>query len=670
MGRSETHTQTPEERAMKIIPGILPWVTTIFYAAVTTIACGVLVLVFFIFYGAQNLPQLPHPLARIIETPKTEIFAASGEKLITLGRKDPVPLSRVSPHFINAILAVEDHKFMDHSGFSKLRTLKALYITLLQPGQIQGASTITQQLAKNLFFSFKQTYLRKFKELLVALQIEYTFPKSEILHAYVNQIAFGAGAQGVERAARVFFGKPAADLTLGEATLLAGLPQSPSRYNPYRHYNRALKRREVVIHRMVTTGYLTREKAADILKERPALAALHADARTGSYFLDTLIGQLILQYGSDVVFHGGIKVTVTLDTTMQRAAEMAVTRGMNNLDNLMGADKKNTPVPQVALVAIDTGSGAVKALVGGRNYYRSEFNRTVSSKREARSTFNPFALYATMKQHNIHGGTMMPSPNRKIPPGNSLSPALSREHHDKIILKQALTLSEDKIFTRLMESTDPAMITDIAHLCGITTPMEPGSWKVTPLEMAVSCATFASGGVRHLPFYIWRVEDPLRHVIYEHLVQGEKVLDDATVFQVVDMMQTVVDKGAARGIRKENFSRPAAGGTGTSSGFQDAWFTGFTPGLSTSVWVGYDTPKRIETTDGMGITGAMASVPIWTEFMKEALKVEPVRQFIIPDGISFKAVDPATGCAPQATQIPPIIIPLKPGQTICGEKTF
>ena len=442
--------------------------------------------------------------------------------------------------------------------FSKARTLKALYITLTQPGRIQGASTITQQLAKNLFFSFKQTYLRKFKELLVALQVEYSFPKTEILHAYVNQIAFGAGAQGVERASRVFFGKSAADLTLSEATLLAGLPQSPSRYNPYRHYDRALKRREVVIRRMVATGYLTREKAVEILKEKPALAALHADARTGSYFLDTLIGQLILQYGNDVVFHGGIKVTVTLDTTMQRAAEMAVTKGMNHLDKIMGADEKNKTVPQVALVAIDTGSGAVKAMVGGRNYYRSEFNRAISSKRRAGSGFNPFVLYTGMTKNNIHGGTQLSSPGRKNPNTITLFPSLSREYNDTIILKHAITLSENNIFANLMESIDPAMVTDIAHLCGITAPIfqpsgELGRWEVTPLEMASACATFASGGIRHLPFYIWRVEDPLGDVIYEHLVQGERVLDDATVFQVVDMMQAVVDKGAAREIKKITF---------------------------------------------------------------------------------------------------------------------
>jgi penicillin-binding protein 1A len=636
-----------------------------------------LILFFFIFYGAEQLPRLPHPLARIIETPKTKIYAATGEKLITLGRKEPVPLSRISPHFINAILAVEDHKFMEHSGLSKLRTLKALYITLVQPGRIQGASTITQQLAKNLFFSFKQTYLRKFKELLVALQIEYTFSKEEILHAYVNQIAFGAGAQGVERAARVFFAKPAADLTLGEATLLAGLPQSPSSYNPYRHYDRALKRREVVIHRMVATGYLTREKADLVLQKKPTLTALHADARTGSYFLDTLIGQLIQLYGKDVVFHGGIRVTTTLDTAMQRAARTAVTKGMDELDADMGINKSNKTIPQVALVAIDTGSGAVKALMGGRDYYGSEFNRAVSSRRRVGSGFTPFLYYAAMKQQNFHGGTVVTNQKIKTPikDGQILpSQKVTREHQGNIILKQALTLSVDSIATQLMEKIGAESVIDIARICGISSPLESvhsrgmATAQVTPREMAVAYATFASGGVHHDPFFIWRVEDALGHVIYEHLIQEKKVLDAATVFQVVDMMQSVVDKGPARRVRQQGFSRPAAGKTGRSSEGYDAWFTGFTPGLSTSVWIGYDTRKKMEGPTHSGTTGDTAAVSIWTSFMSEALKDQPARPFRIPDSISFKTVDARTGCPPQATGvIPTVIIPLKPGQTICGD---
>ena len=650
------------------------WISTLFYMGLTAGGCAMLLLFFFIFYGAEQLPRLPHPLARIIETPKTQIYAATGEKLITLGKKEPVPLSRISPHFINAILAVEDHRFMEHSGLSKLRTLKALYITLVQPGRIQGASTITQQLAKNLFFSFKQTYLRKFKELLVALQIEYTFPKEEILHAYVNQIAFGAGAQGVERAARVFFGKPAADLTLGEAALLAGLPQSPSRYNPYRHYDRALKRREVVLHRMVATGYLTREKANRVLQHKPTLAARHADARTGSYFLDTLITQLIQEYGKDVVFHGGIRVTTTLNTAMQRAARTTVKKGMDKLDIALGINKNDKSIPQVALVAIDTGSGAVKALMGGRNYYGSAFNRAISSKRRVGSGFMPFIYYAAMKQQNVHGGTVMT--RKRIASPIKEGQILSSENragapHGKMILKQALTLSVDTITDQLMTKIGVKSVMNIARICGISTPLESvnprdmTAAQVTPKEMAGAYATFASGGVHHDPFFIWRVEDALGHVIYEHLVQGKKVLDAATTFQVVDMMQSVVDNGTAKRVRQQGFSHPAAGKTGTDPDGCDAWFTGFTPGLSTSVWIGYDTPKKINTPNNT--TGDTMAISMWTSFMSEALKDDPARPFSIPDNISFKTVEPLTGCPPRTGNTSTLTIPLKPGQALCGE---
>jgi len=655
---------------------LIKWISTLFYMGLAAGGCAMLLLFFFIFYGAEELPRLPHPLARIIETPKTQIYAATGEKLITLGKKEPVPLSRISPHFINAILAVEDHRFMEHSGLSKLRTLKALYITLVQPGRIQGASTITQQLAKNLFFSFKQTYLRKFKELLIALQIEHTFSKAEILHAYVNQIAFGAGAQGVERAARVFFGKPAADLTLGEAALLAGLPQSPSRYNPYRHYDRALKRREVVIHRMVTMGYLTREEADRVLQEKPTLAARHADARTGSYFLDTLITQLIQEYGKDVVFHGGIRVTTTLNTAMQRAARTTVKKGMDKLDVALGLNKSDKSIPQVALVAIDTGSGAVKALMGGRDYYGSEFNRAISSKRGVGSGFMPFIYYAAMKQQNIHGGTVMTNPAMDAPIQedqtlSSESPTGIPHAHGKMILKQALTLSVDTITDQLMAKTGVKSVMDIARICGISSPLESvdprgmAAAQVSPKEMAGAYATFASGGVHHDPFFIWRVEDALGHVIYEHLVQGKKVLDAATAFQVVDMMQSVVDNGTAKRIRQKGFSHPAAGKTGTAPDGCDAWFTGFTPGLSTSVWIGYDTPKKINAPGKP--TADITAIAIWTDFMSEALKDDPARPFSIPDGISFKTLEPLMGCPPGIKNTSTFIIPLKPGQTLCGD---
>ncbi|SMC93677.1 penicillin-binding protein 1A [Desulfocicer vacuolatum DSM 3385] len=659
---------------MNRMPRPIKWISSLFYMGLLTAGCIVIILFFFIFYGSERLPRVPHPLARIIETPKTQIYAATGEKLITLGKKKPVPLSRISPHFINAILAVEDHRFMRHSGLNKSRTLKALYITLIQPGKIQGASTITQQLAKNLFFSFKQTYLRKFKELLVALQIEHTFSKEEILHAYVNQIAFGAGAQGVERAARVFFNKPASDLTLAEATLLAGLPQSPTRYNPLRHYDRALKRREVVIRRMVATGYLTRKKAQQVLQENPTLSIRHRDSEIHSYFLDTVITRLIQRYGKDVVFHGGIRVTTTLDSAMQRAARASVTKGIAALDADPGIDNTPETIPQAALVAVDTDSGAVKAFMGKRECLRSQFNGAGSEKCQAGSSFAPFIYYAAMEKLNIHGGTEVRAPREVTPPFKKEKVLntghLPREH---MILKQSMTVAGDRIALQLLEKTSLDSVISTARICGIKSPITSSHTRgvfaaqVTPEEMASAYATFASGGIQHDPFFIRRVEDAQGDVIYEHLIQNKEVLDAATAFQVVDMMQCVVDKGPAQQVRQQGFFRPAAGQTGTEKGDDDAWFTGFTPEICTSVWIGYDTAGKTKTHAHSATTCTAAAVSIWTSFMSQALGNEPVRSFRIPDNITFKSVDALTGCPPATGDTATFVVPLKPDQTICGD---
>ncbi|MBF0233891.1 MAG: transglycosylase domain-containing protein, partial [Desulfamplus sp.] len=424
------------------------------YSALIFLSLGLLIISIIIFSSAKDLPKLPEPLSRIIETPKTEIYASTGERLITLGGREPVPLSRVSPDFINAVLAVEDHMFWEHHGVNKIRTLKALYVTLTRPGNIQGASTITQQLAKNLFFSFERTYLRKFKEMLVAFQIEYSCTKEEILHAYINQISFGAGAQGVEKAAQVFFGKSAADLTLGEASLLAGLPKSPTNYNPYRHYDKALKRRQVVIARMKEAGYITQDEAQQALKTRPPLHADHADARTGSYFLDALINELTEKYGNDVVFHGGIKVTATVDSYLQYAADQALKNGMERLDSLMGLPPDSEPRPQGALVAIDPASGAVKAMIGGRDYYNSEYNRAMSSRRQPGSGFKPFLYYTALEKLNFNGATVMVDSPISIPVvgAQTWEPRnFEKSYRGRILLKQALTYSVNTIAARLVE---------------------------------------------------------------------------------------------------------------------------------------------------------------------------------------------------------------------------
>jgi len=634
---------------------------------------------FLVFFAAKDLPKLPSPLSRIIERPQTQIFASNGQVLATLGERKTIPLNMVSPDFIHAVLATEDHLFFAHHGINKLRTLKGLYITLCKSGEVQGASTITQQLAKNLFFSFEKTYQRKFKELLVALQIEASNTKEEILQAYVNQIYFGAGAQGIEKAARTFFGKSAFELTLPEAALLAGLPKSPTNYNPYRHYDRAIKRRDLVLRRMALSGFISDLQADQAMSSRPKLYHEPFEARAGSYFIDALITDLIQKYGEDVVYHGGIKVFSTLDTRLQSHAGQAVKKGLERLDTLMGIAEADMNHPQGALVAIDTGSGAVKAMVGGRDYTKSEFNRAMNSRRQPGSGFKPFLYYAALTELGFHPATVMTDRPVTIPVkgANDWTPQnFNKTFSGDMILKKALTHSVNAIAAQMVEKTGPDAIVQIAKACGINSPLQAvysvalGTSGVTPFEMASAYAVFATLGVRHEPFFFWRMEDAFGRVIFEHIVQEKRILDPGATYQLVDMMASVIETGSGRSIRQMGFNRPAAGKTGTTDAYNDAWFTGFTPTLSTCVWVGFDENRHLLDVNRVGITGGRGAAPIWTDFMMNALTSEPERDFTIPDHLRFEPVDTTTGCAPEQgkKRIEVFMVPLKSEQHLCEGK--
>jgi penicillin-binding protein 2D len=610
-----------------------------------------------LFYTVPDLPRLPEPLRRIIETPPTEIFAANGERVLQIGGRRYVTLNQVSRHFTQAILATEDHRFWEHSGINKLRTLKALWITLFSPDRVQGASTITQQLAKNLFFSFERTYTRKFKELLVALQIEQQFSKQEILEAYVNQIYFGPGAQGVEAAAELFFGKPAAQLNLAEAALLAGLPKSPTRYNPLRYFDRAKGRQQVVLNRMVAAGFITSEEAAAAASQDLVLKNATPSGPAGGYFVDWVLKSLEERYGPQVVYHGGLKVTTTIDPQLQQIAQESVQKGLQELDVTMGlppdgSTAKPVERPQGALVAIQVNSGAVKALVGGRDYTETEFNRAVESNRQSGSGFKPFLYYTAFEQLGYTPATVFEDKPVRIPVAGApdwIPRNFDRQHEGPVILKKAFTDSINTVAAQLVAQVTPQAIIDTARRCGIQSDLAPvfsvalGTSGVSPLEMASAFSTFATGGVRYAPFAIWRVEDALGQVLEEHIVSGTKVLDPALAFEVVDMMQGVVDQGTGKAIRKLGFQKPAAGKTGTTNGYKDAWFTGFTTTLSTSVWVGFDRETGLKDAYGTGITGGRGAAPIWARFMNKATEGEPPRPFVQPMGITFQSVDVATG---------------------------
>lgn len=658
---------------------MIRFLKTVFYAGLAAGGLAVMGLIVLVFVVVQDLPRVPEPLSRIIETPPTEIFAATGERLMVIGGREAIPINRVSKDFIDAVIATEDHRFWGHHGIDKLRTLKALWITLFEPGRIQGASTITQQLAKNLFFSFERSYLRKFRELLVAFQIESRFSKEDILEAYINQIAFGPQAHGIEQAARTFFGKTASELNLAEAAMLAGLPKSPTRYNPYRHMERAKQRQRVVLARMAATGYITRGQAREGFLAPIRLASTSRKALTGSYFLDMVIRHLEDRYGTDVVHHGGLKVATTIDPQLQMRAEEAVAEGLERLAAMTGTDETDAAAeqqqPEGALVAVATHSGAVKALVGGRGYAETSYNRAIQNHRQAGSGFKPFAYYTALETLGFSPATVLVDRPLTIPvrgaedwqPRN-----FSRTYHGPIVLKKALMDSVNTIAAQLIHRSGPEAVMATAKRCGIDSPLQPvyslalGTSGVSPLEMAGAFGTFATGGIRHRPFWIARVEDTQGRILEEHLVSGQRVLAPDLTYQMVDMMRGVVDEGSGAVVRRLGFTLPAAGKTGTTSSFQDAWFTGFTPTLSTSVWVGFDRDRPLRDKNGVGITGGRGAAPIWARFMLMAMEGEPARDFTIPEGIHVETIDPQTGRPPDELSREVVQVALTDGQAADG----
>ncbi len=647
--------------------------TAFFYIIATVVALALMGLFCMFLVAVRDLPRVPEPIGRINDTPATEIFSADGQRILTIGGRETVALDDVSYAFIQAILATEDHRFWEHRGINKLRTAKALWITLFESGKIQGASTISQQLAKNLFFSFERTYIRKFRELLVALQIESQFSKKEILEAYINQIPFGVGAYGIGEAARTFFGKTAGELTLVEASLLAGLPKSPTRYNPFRYPKRARTRQQVVLQRMVTTGMISREEAVDAEAASVDLRAQGRSLRVDSYFLDAVMKSLEEAYSPEVVYHGGLRVYTTLDVGMQQQAEAALQQGIARMDTPTG-DKETSAEDdnglQGALVAVAVNTGAVKALVGGRDFFQTPYNRALQNNRQPGSGFKPFLYYGVLEGLDKTPADVMMDKPVSIPvagkppwkPRN-----FSRTYNGPMVMKRAFTESVNTVAAQLVEAVGPEAVIRTARRCGITSPLGSvysvalGTFGVSPLEMAAAYATFAAGGVRHPPYWIRRVEDVSGRVLEEHIITGERVLDESITYQLVDMMTGVIDEGTGKAVRRAGFVLPAAGKTGTTNDYNDAWFTGFTPNLSTSVWVGYDRGQGMRDENGVGITGGRGAAPIWAQFMKKATEGEPTRAFMAPTDIYFKKVNPETGSPAGFWTSDPVSVALRKG---------
>jgi 1A family penicillin-binding protein len=601
------------------------------------------------FYLEEDLPQLPQNLSYINYRHPTEIYSSDGEVIKTLGLKNTVRLDMISQKFQNAILATEDSRFFNHHGIDPIAFLRAMIVNFKKGRLVQGGSTITQQLAKNLFFSFDKSWIRKFKELLMAFQIETSFPKSAILEAYSNLVYFGNGAYGVDEASRVYFGKRAKDLTLLQAAMLAGSIRSPNKFNPFNDRVLAMRRAKTVLARMVHEGFIDKHQKGHALNSDLGLIKRRTKYNNNHYFVDAVVEELNSIYGPELVNSGGLRIFTTLDSKLQKSSEEAALHHLKFLDKKLVQRGKNL---QAAVVSIDNKSGAVRVMIGGTSYEKSQFNRALSTNRMVGSSFKPVVYMSAMQNLGYHPGTVLVDEPMlfELPHNKKWEPAnYNDEYMGPVVLKKALAKSLNVISAKLIFKVQPKKVVQTARKFGFTSPLHEnyslalGATGASPLELASAYSTIANLGEHIDPFYVSKIEDYQGNVLYEHFIEGEKRFEPDEIYPLLDMMQGVMDDGSGRVIRRMGFKHPAAGKTGTTNAFRDAWFTGFTKDLTTSVWVGYDDNESMFRPNEKGVTGAHAAAPIWGLVMDKALEDSELIKFPVPREIRFEYTNISDG---------------------------
>jgi penicillin-binding protein 1A len=569
----------------------------------------------------------------------TTLLDAKNQHAFTIFREQriDVPLSRISKQLIQAILAIEDQRFYDHSGVDVVRVVGAALNNVLEGRFAQGGSTLTQQLARQSFLTPDKTLRRKITEIFVAARLERQFTKDEILGLYLNKVYFGDGLYGVEAASLGYFGKHASEVSVAEAALLAGLVKAPSSYAPTVSLDRAKARRNVVLQAMRDEGVIDRATYDTAAREPVKLDdALRRGEAYGQYFKEEVRRFLVQKFGWERVYQGGLKVYTTVDLDMQKAAEAEVTRALAEIEKRQGAKKtEGADSLQAALVALDPHSGEVRAMVGGRDFEQSSFNRATQAKRQPGSAFKPF-VYAAALEQGFSPATLIENLDEPI---MTLQGAWvpEDEHLDSpsITMRMALRTSSNRAAVQMLDEVGIPVAVQYAERMGVgSVPSVPslalGSGEVTLLSMTTAFSTFANDGLVPTPILVRRVEGNNGEVLYLNEDVQQRAISEITAFQMSEMLADVVDSGTAWPARREGFTRPAAGKTGTTNDYHDAWFIGFTPHLTTGVWVGYDQPRTII---GRGYAAELA-VPLWARFMKEATRDDKADWFTRPSGVT------------------------------------
>jgi penicillin-binding protein 1A len=574
-----------------------------------------------------------------------------------------VPLAAMSPHLVEAMLAIEDQRFRRHSGVDIVRIAGAGLANLREGRRAQGGSTITQQLARLSFLSRDKTYTRKIQEVLLAVRIEREFTKDQILELYLNKVYFGNGLYGAEAASLGYFGKSASDLSLAEAALLAGLVKSPSTLAPTVNLEGAVERRALVLQAMHDTGAIDDEALALARAAEVHLNdALRKDEPFGQYFKELVRLEIVERFGRERVYEGGLKVYTTIDLAMQKAADAAVGAALQELDKryaARAAGRRRQPQPaatsalQASLVAIDPANGHVRAMVGGRRFADSPFNRAVQARRQPGSAFKPF-VYAAALEAGYTTATLIDRLDEplELPDGAWTPEDAHADESAELTMRAALRMSSNRAAVRMLERVGIEPTVDRAKKLGIgSMPPVPslalGSGEVTLLDLTSAYGTFANGGVLRRPILVRRVEEATGAILFAAETEETQAISPETSFLMATMLADVIDSGTAWKARQLGFRLPAGGKTGTTNDYHDAWFVGFTPSLVSGVWIGHDTPQPI--LPGSAYAGDVA-VPLWASFMKSATSTHKPAWLAAPPGIVTAEVcrlsgkRPASGC--------------------------
>ncbi|NWF92355.1 MAG: PBP1A family penicillin-binding protein [Syntrophaceae bacterium] len=633
------------DRTVKIIIAITMFLLTM----------GIVFGIVSYFYFIHDLPSIEN-LKNYRPPTVTRFFSEDGEIIAEffLEKREVVSLDRIPHHLIRAFVAGEDARFFQHKGLDYVAIVRALLKNIFTGEIVQGGSTITQQVVKSLLLSSEKSFPRKIREALLAFKIEKYLSKEEILYLYLNQIYLGHGCYGVAAAAEDYFGKAIEEVNLAEAALLAGLPQAPGKYSPYNHPEQARRRQIYVLNRMVEEGLISHDEYMKALQSPlKTKGKQNPSVENSSHFVEHVRRYVEEKYGKEALYKNGLQVYTTIETDLQKVAQAAILAGLEEIEKRQKyppSDKSSSL--QGALVCFDLETGYVKAMVGGRDFRKSQFNRATQARRQTGSAFKPI-VYASALDKGYHPASLIvDSPvifeweDRKWKPKN-----FEEKFFGPTTLRNGLTHSINIVTVKIAQDIGMDYIKDYARKLGISSPLQNdlsmalGSSGVSLYELTKAYAVFANQGNSFKPIFVKKILDRDGNLLEENLPLShpgssrneERVISPQTAYIMTNLLQGVVQHGT--GWRAKALGRPIAAKTGTTNQFLDAWFIGYTPDLIAGVWVGFDEERSL----GENETGSRAASPIWVNFMSKILKERPIREFPVPEGIEFVRVDPKTG---------------------------